>query len=128
MKTEMRSNKMVIILVVVAIAATYLASGFVHSWREGQEKVRLENMLSPVVAKAVEGTIDPKPTLSFVSATDKSALVVLRWEQTVEAPIKNDMRERVSISVRRELSADPKSWGRHVSVIFGDEVVTQGSK
>lgn len=128
MKTEMRSNKLVIVLVVVAIAATYLASGFVHSWREGQEKVRLENMLSPVIAKAVEGTTDPKPTLSFVSATDKSALVVLRWEQAVEAPIKNDMRERVSTSVRRELAADPKSWGRHISVIFDDEVVTQGKK
>lgn len=128
MKTEMRSNKLILALVVIAIAATYLASGFVHSWREGQEKARLENMLSPVVVKAVEGAPDPKPNLSFVSATDKSLLVVLRWEQTPEASIKNDMRERVSTSVRRELSTDPKSWGRHISVIFDEEVVTQGAK
>lgn len=124
----MRSNKLVLALVVIAIVATSLVSGFVSSWRAGQEKARLENILSPVIAKAVEGTPDPKPNLSFVSAADKSLMVVLSWDQKPEAPIKNDMRERVSTSVRRELSSDPKSWGRHISVIFDDEVITQGLK
>jgi hypothetical protein len=124
----MRSNNLVIALVVIAIAGTALVSSFVNSWRENQEKARLENILSPVIVKAVEGTPDPKPGLSFVSAADKSLIVVLRWEQTPEPPVKNDMRERISTSVRRELSADPKSWGRHISVIFDDEVVTQGLK
>jgi len=124
----MRSNKLVIVLVVIAIAATSLVSNFMHSWKERQEKERLENILSPVVVKAVEGTPDPKPNLSFVSPADKSLIVVLRWEQKPEAPVKNDMRERVSTLIRRELSADPKSWGRHISVIFDDEVITQGLK
>lgn len=124
----MRFNKWTLALVIIAIAATSLVSSFVQSWTERQEKARLENILSPVIATAVEGTPEPKPNLSFVSASDKSLLVVLRWEQKPEAAIKNDMRERVSTSVRRELSADPKSWGRHISVIFDDEVITQGLK
>ncbi|MNK75720.1 hypothetical protein D3C87_952650 [compost metagenome] len=124
----MRSNKLVVALVLIAIACTSLVSSFLQSWSERQEKARLENILSPVIAKSVEGTPDPKPSLSFISASDKSLMVVLRWEQKPEAPIKNDMREMVSTAVRRELSADPKSWGRHISVIFDDEVITQGLK
>lgn len=124
----MRSNKLVVALVIIAIACTSLVSSFMQKWLENQEKARLENLLSPVVAKAVEGTPDPKPNLSFVTAGEKLLIVVLRWDQKPEAPVKNDMRERVSTSVRRELSADPKSWGRHISVIFDDEVITQGLK
>ena len=124
----MRSNKLVIVLVVVAIALTAFISGFIRNWNESQEKARLENILSSVVAKAVEGTPDPKPSLSFVSPADKSLIVILHWDQKPEAAIKNDMRERVSTSVRRELAADPKSWGRHISVIFDDEVITQSWK
>ena len=102
--------------------------GFVRNMQESQEKTRLENLLSPVIAQSVEGTPDPKPSLFFVSPTEKSLMVVLRWDQKPEAAIKNDMRERVSTNLRRELSADPKSWGRHISVIFDDEIVTQGRK
>jgi hypothetical protein len=124
----MRSNKLAIALVLIAIAVTSFVLSFLQAWSESQEKARLEIMLSPIVAKAVEGTPDPKPSLSFVSATDKSLIVVLRWDQKPETPIKNDVREMVSTSIRRELSADPKSWGRHISVIFDDEVITQGLK
>jgi len=124
----MRSNKVLLALVVIVIVATSFASNWLQGWRAGQEKTRLETLLSPVIEKAVEGTPEPKPNLSFVSATDKTVLVVLHWEETPEILVKNDMRERVSASLRRELSADPKSWGRHISVIFDDEVVSQGSK
>lgn len=115
-------------LVIIAIAVTSLVSGFLHNMKASREKARLEQLLSTVVSKSVDGTQDPKPSLSFVSASDESVMVVLRWDQKPEAPIRNDMRERVLISVRRELSADPKSWGRHISVIFNDEVITQGWK
>lgn len=124
----MRSNKLAIALVLITIAVTSFVLSFVQNWSERQEEARLESILSPVVTKAVEGTPDPKPSISFVSATDKSLMVVLSWDQKPETPIKNDVREMVSTSVRRELSADPKSWGRHISVIFDDEVITQGLK
>lgn len=124
----MRSSKFIIILVILVSAATAFVSGFVRNLKTNQEKTRLEHLLSANVEKAVEGTPDPKPSLSFVFASDESIMVVLRWDQKPEALIKNDMRERVTMSVRRELSADPKSWGRHISVIFDNEVVTQGWK
>jgi hypothetical protein len=124
----MRSRKSAVILIVVTVVLTYLTVGLVRNWNESREKARLENLLSPAVAKAVEGTPDPKPSLYFVSATDESLVVVLRWDQKPEMSIKNDVRERVMSSVRRELAADSQSWGRHISVIFDDEVVTQGWK
>lgn len=124
----MRSNKVVAVLVIVAIAVTALVSSYARDWKEQQEKTRLEAMLTPLIEKTTEGTPDPKPSLSFITVGDKSVVVVLSWAQKPEAPIKNDMRERILTSVRRELSSDPKSWGRHVSVIFDDEVVTQGWK
>lgn len=124
----MRFNKMSAVLVVVAILATFIVSNVVRDMRDSKEKARLENIVSPVIEKAVEGTPDPTPKFSFLTPTDKSLLIVLSWDQKPEAPIKNDMRERISTAIRRELSSDPNSWGRHISVIFDDEVVTQGIK
>ncbi|MFS4460632.1 hypothetical protein [Bdellovibrio sp. HCB2-146] len=124
----MRFNKLSVILVVVAVLATVLVSNIVRDMHDSKEKARLEKIVSPAIDKAVEGTPDPKPKLSFLTPTDQSLVVVLSWEQTPEAHIKNDMREKVSTAIRRELSSDPSSWGRHISVIFDDEVVTQGIK
>lgn len=124
----MRLDKLSIGVVLVVIVATVGTSNIVRDVREKQEKTRLENIVSPVVVTAVEGTPDPKPSLSFINATEKSLMVVLRWEQKSESVVRNDMRERVSTAIRRELASDPGSWGRHISVIFDDEVVTQGAK
>lgn len=124
----MRSTKSTLVLIAVAVVLTYLVTGYARSLNESRERARLENLLTPVITKAVGGTTDPKPKLSFVAATEKSMTVVLNWNQKPEAAVKNDMRERVSSAIRRELAADPGSWGRHVSVIFDDEVVTQSWK
>lgn len=124
----MRFNKLSISLIILAVVATVVASNFVRDLREKREKTRLENILSPVIVKAVEETTEPKPSLSFIAPTEKSLVVVLHWEQKTEVVIKNDMRERIISAIRRELSTDPASWGRHISVIFDDEVITQGWK
>ncbi len=119
--------KQSIILGFVAVLITMLVSNFARDIRERHETERFENILIPVVATAVEGTEDPKPSLSLVTVTDKSIALVLNWKQTAASTIKNDLRERVIAAVRGELAAaDPKSWGRYISVSFTDEVVTQG--
>lgn len=122
----MQLNKHSVILGFIAIVITILISNFAREMREQKEQTRLENILAPVIVKTVEGTIAPQPTLSFVIATDKSLMVVLNWKQTPDAAIKNEMREKIGTIIRRELAADPTSWGRHISVSFDNEVVTQG--
>lgn len=124
----MKISKLTIFVFVLAIAGTLLVSNLVRESSQKKEKARIEALVAPVIAASVEGTPDPKPSLSFVNVSEKSVMVVVRWEQKPEAAIKNDMRERVTTSIRRELSADPASWGRHISVIFDDEVITQGFK
>lgn len=124
----MRSQKVFMLATLVLVIAAYFAAGFFRQWSERREAARLERVLAPVITKAVEGSPDPKPELDFIVTTEKSIQVVLRWGQNPEAVIKNDMRERVSTSVRREMAADPKGWGKYMSVIFSDEVVTQGWK
>ncbi|MFM6929825.1 MAG: hypothetical protein ACKOX6_15250 [Bdellovibrio sp.] len=123
----MKFNKHSVILGFVAIVITMLISNFARDIRTQKEKERLENILTPVIVKAVEGTTDPKPSLSLIIATEKSVMVILDWKQTPESAVKNDMREKISTTIRRELAADPASWGRHLSVTFNNEVVTQGS-
>ena len=124
----MISKKAVLVLAFVAIALSLGISKYVSSMQFQAEKQRMESLLAPVVEKAVASTPDPKPTLHFVMPGEKSLLVVLYWKSNQDAAIKNDLRESVSFAVRKELSADPGSWGRLVSVIFADEVVLQGWK
>lgn len=124
----MKFNKFSAILCVVMILGTLLVSSLVREALMKQEKTRLENILVPVIAKAVEAVPDPKPTLHFIIPTEQALLVVLFWKQNPEVSIKNDVRGEVSLAIQRELSMDPASWGRNVSVTFADEVVTQGKK
>ncbi len=124
----MRLNKSTIIIMVITISVTAWLTGIVRDHLKTKEKQRLESILSPLVDKATEGGGDPKPRLSFVSPTKKSIILVVRWEQKPEAAIKNEMRERIMLAARKELAADPASWGRHISIVFDDEVITQGWK
>ena len=124
----MKFNKLSAVLGVVVVIAALVVSSLIRDMQESREKARLLNLLNPVLVKAVEGTPDPKPSISFVSPTKNSLVVVLSWTQNPEAAIKNDMRERVASAFRAELAADPASWGRYLSVIFDNEVVTQGFK
>ena len=124
----MKFNKFSAILCVVAILGTLLVSSLVREALAKQEKTRLENILVPVIAKAVEALPDPKPTLHFLVPMEKAFVVVLFWKQTPEVSIKNDVRGEVILAIQHELATDPASWGRSVSVIFSDEVVKQGWK
>lgn len=124
----MKFNKKSVLLTVIIIALTSFFYRFAQDIQYQREKKRLETILSPVVTKATEGTPDPKPELFFVIQADRSLLVVLTWRQNPDVSVKNDMRERVLFAVRRELSTDTKSWGRHIAIIFNDEIVTQGWK
>lgn len=124
----MTSKKIVAAAVLASATLAFLGARSYQQWREAKETSRMQSLLLPVIAQAVEGTAEPRPELQFAVVTEKSVQVVLRWEQKIEAALKNEMRDRVSAAIRREAAADPKSWGRYVSVIFQDEVVTQGWK
>lgn len=122
------SNKIIGLIIFLSFLTTVLVSNLVRNLQENKEKARLESVLAPLVDRAVQEIPDPKPTLFFVVATEKSLMVVLRGSPDSPSEQKNEVRDRVSVAVRRELASDPKSWGRHVSVIFENEVVTQGWK
>lgn len=122
------SNKIIGLIIFLSILTTVLVSNLARNLQENKERARLESVIAPLVDVAVQGIPDPKPVLFFVVTTEKSLMVVLRGSSDSPVEQKNEVRDRVSTAVRRELAVDPKSWGRHVSVIFDNEVVTQGWK
>lgn len=124
----MKLNKISLAVGIFAVLITLIISDFLESQAEQQEKVRLSGIITPVVIKAVENLSEPRPLIADIDPAMKSLMLVLRWEQKVDVLARSDVRERVSTAVRRELSSDPASWGRRLSVIFDDEVITQGGR
>lgn len=124
----MKLNKISLAVGIFAVLITLIISDFLESQAEQQEKVRLSGIITPVVIKAVENLSEPRPLIADIDPATKSLMLVLRWEQKVDVLARSDVRERVSNAVRRELSSDPASWGRRLSVIFDDEVITQGGR
>lgn len=124
----MQNQSLRIGIPIAVLAAVLLGTEWFRDFRSRRENARIESLIAPVVSEAVAATPGPRPELSFAVTTGRSALIIVRWDQAPGPEFRNDIRERILAAVRRELAADPKSWGRHVSIAFQDELVTQGWK